>query len=179
MEWILNNKEWLFSGIGVVLITTILNFIPKRDSDYKLNYKFFVNLIAGIIVGSICDYHINPNKDFRLSIATYLISIIVLFIVVIVIVMIANSIITRVKTHISVKGLTLEDCRYVVMCKETNQYFQMDWTNYAEFEHKWNNILYIKHGSKILMYQKYRIFIKPLAWKLIKKRLKKEDDYEA
>ena len=176
MDWIVNNKEWLFDGIGVLILTTICNLIFKKE--YKINYKFFINLIAGIIVGRICDYRINLTKDIKLSVAIYLGSIVASFTIIMVLVMITKNIITRVKTHNAVKNLTLEDCRYVVMCKETNQYFEMDWTNYAEFEHKWNNILYIQYGSKILMYHKYRIFVKPLAWKLIKKKLKKEDDYE-
>jgi len=29
-EWIIANKEWLFSGIGAVLVTWIVQFIVKR-----------------------------------------------------------------------------------------------------------------------------------------------------
>lgn len=29
-NWILENKEWLFSGIGVLVITLILNFIFRN-----------------------------------------------------------------------------------------------------------------------------------------------------
>jgi len=48
MEWILENKEWIFSGLGVaVLSSIILLFKKKRDSinqtqksgDNSLNYQ--------------------------------------------------------------------------------------------------------------------------------------------
>ncbi len=35
MEWILTNKEWIFSGIGVLIITLIINFFIKRKSKHK------------------------------------------------------------------------------------------------------------------------------------------------
>jgi len=31
MEWILNNKEWIFSGIGVLALTLIINYILKKN----------------------------------------------------------------------------------------------------------------------------------------------------
>lgn len=37
MDWIIENKEWLFSGIGVVCITTIGSVLFKRKKDSKVN----------------------------------------------------------------------------------------------------------------------------------------------
>jgi len=35
MEWIIQNKEWLFSGIGVLVISTILGTIIRIKSGEK------------------------------------------------------------------------------------------------------------------------------------------------
>ncbi|HGH7180305.1 TPA: hypothetical protein ACJMKL_002486 [Bacillus luti] len=32
MEWIIQNKEWLFSGIGVVIITGIIGLVFKNKT---------------------------------------------------------------------------------------------------------------------------------------------------
>lgn len=39
MEWIVNNKEWLFSGIGVVLISTILGFVFLKKGGISQTQK--------------------------------------------------------------------------------------------------------------------------------------------
>lgn len=35
MNWINENKEWIFSGVGVVIITFILNYFFKEKSISK------------------------------------------------------------------------------------------------------------------------------------------------
>lgn len=39
MDWIISNKEWIFSGIGVVILGTILRlfFLKKGNSDSSTN----------------------------------------------------------------------------------------------------------------------------------------------
>jgi hypothetical protein len=32
MEWFLNNKEWIFSGIGVFLLGLIINIVFRKKS---------------------------------------------------------------------------------------------------------------------------------------------------
>jgi len=36
MEWIMNNKEWIFSGIGVAIISLIIGlFLKKKSTKMK------------------------------------------------------------------------------------------------------------------------------------------------
>lgn len=35
MQWILNNKEWLFSGIGVLVLSAIMGLIFRKKSASK------------------------------------------------------------------------------------------------------------------------------------------------
>lgn len=37
IEWMINNKEWFFSGIGVVVLGWIVNFIFARNRDTSKN----------------------------------------------------------------------------------------------------------------------------------------------
>ena len=36
MNWIIENKEWIFSGIGVLIIGTILNYFSDNKKDKKI-----------------------------------------------------------------------------------------------------------------------------------------------
>jgi hypothetical protein len=35
LSWIVENKEWLFSGIGVIVITTIIGFIFNKKNPQQ------------------------------------------------------------------------------------------------------------------------------------------------
>ena len=37
MEWILDNKEWIFSGIGVFILSLIIGVVARRKSIQKQN----------------------------------------------------------------------------------------------------------------------------------------------
>lgn len=39
MQWIIDNKEWIFSGIGVFIISLIIGLFMKRDSSSKQNQE--------------------------------------------------------------------------------------------------------------------------------------------
>lgn len=39
MEWIINNKEWLFSGIGVVVLTGIISLLIKNIKGKQKDYQ--------------------------------------------------------------------------------------------------------------------------------------------
>lgn len=62
MEWILNNKDWIFSGIGVVVVGWILNLIFKKEkqvepvSNNNNNNSNIVNINVG-------DTSNNPAKS--------------------------------------------------------------------------------------------------------------------
>jgi len=55
MQWVLDNKEWLFSGIGIVFITVIISFLNKRHNpkqvqksgDNSTNYQAGGNIQIG------------------------------------------------------------------------------------------------------------------------------------
>jgi predicted tellurium resistance membrane protein TerC len=36
IEWIIANKEWIFSGIGVLVITIVLNLIFRKKSEKQI-----------------------------------------------------------------------------------------------------------------------------------------------
>ncbi|HZH60697.1 MAG TPA: hypothetical protein VEY70_14210 [Metabacillus sp.] len=49
MEWIMENKEWVFSGIGVFILSTIVTLMVRKSSN---NQKQKVgNNSTGIQVG--------------------------------------------------------------------------------------------------------------------------------
>ena len=35
MEWIINNKEWLFSGVGVVIIVAVIRYLWTKSKTKK------------------------------------------------------------------------------------------------------------------------------------------------
>jgi len=37
MEWILNNKEWIFSGIGVAVISLAIGLVCKKKSEKSIH----------------------------------------------------------------------------------------------------------------------------------------------
>ena len=39
MQWIMDNKEWLFSGAGIFLLTAIIALINKNKSSLKQSQK--------------------------------------------------------------------------------------------------------------------------------------------
>lgn len=39
MNWIIDNKEWLFSGLGIFLITLIIGIFKKRGSSNSQSLK--------------------------------------------------------------------------------------------------------------------------------------------
>jgi hypothetical protein len=40
MNWILENKEWIFSGAGIFIITLLFTFLQKRKkADKKIKMK--------------------------------------------------------------------------------------------------------------------------------------------
>lgn len=39
MQWIFNNKEWVFSGIGVFVLTVIVGFFFKKKSSITQTQK--------------------------------------------------------------------------------------------------------------------------------------------
>jgi hypothetical protein len=39
MNWIINNTEWIFSGIGVAIISFIIGLFLKNKSTKKLTMK--------------------------------------------------------------------------------------------------------------------------------------------
>lgn len=39
MQWILDNKEWLFSGLGIFILTLIFSFFAKNKNVTKQSQK--------------------------------------------------------------------------------------------------------------------------------------------
>ena len=39
MQWLIDNKEWIFSGVGVVILSFIIRFFIKQQNDVKQSQK--------------------------------------------------------------------------------------------------------------------------------------------
>jgi hypothetical protein len=39
LEWIIDNKEWVFSGVGAVILTTVLGFLFKKKNGARINQE--------------------------------------------------------------------------------------------------------------------------------------------
>ena len=59
MQWILDNKEWLFSGLGIVVITIAISLFSKKDKSKQTQKsgKNSTNYQAG------GDINIGNNND--------------------------------------------------------------------------------------------------------------------
>ena len=137
---------------------------------FKLMPRFYVLLLIGIIIGSCVDYCINNDRDFRLSICYFGLSILMTF-------TIYNGvqcIKTRRTIRKTVRNLSLDDCIYVSKCYHQNEYFyfRID-GSYIEFETKWKSVLYVPRGKMIAFHEPYKIYVNEYAYKLVKKRLHK------
>ena len=60
MQWILDNKEWFFSGIGIFVISGILKLISKKKSITKQSQKSGAKSINYQAGG---DIHIGYKND--------------------------------------------------------------------------------------------------------------------
>jgi len=60
MQWIIDNKEWLFSGAGIFLITAIIALINKNKSSLKQSQKSGNNSTSYQSGG---DMHIGGKND--------------------------------------------------------------------------------------------------------------------
>lgn len=48
LEWIAENKDWIFSGIGVTVVASVFGII-KSKAGFKLTYHFFATLFVAVI----------------------------------------------------------------------------------------------------------------------------------
>jgi hypothetical protein len=62
MEYLIDNKEWIFSGIGVLIVGAIINFFKKKD-DYKNQ--------ASINQGGHNNFQVNGDVSNSNNITTY------------------------------------------------------------------------------------------------------------
>jgi len=50
MEWLIENKEWVFSGIGVFALTLIVTVLRRKGNSYKQSQKggdYSINIQSG------------------------------------------------------------------------------------------------------------------------------------
>lgn len=60
MQWIIDNKEWLFSGAGIFIITTIIALAIKKKPSSKQSQKSGNNSTSYQAGG---DVHIGDKYD--------------------------------------------------------------------------------------------------------------------
>lgn len=64
IDWFTSNKEWVFSGIGAVIIATIIAWFLRRSSSKKQIQKSGNNSI-NIQVGDNLNIHTKETEDDR------------------------------------------------------------------------------------------------------------------
>ncbi|MCL2722329.1 MAG: hypothetical protein FWD47_13450 [Treponema sp.] len=173
--FILENKEWIFSGVGVAIILAILGISQHRarkngEVKFKLTPRFYIVLFIGIVLGFGADYYFNLNEDWRLRFFIFGITILLSFA--------SNSLVCKIKTKVavykSVRSLSEDDCKYVVNCQDNNEYFTFTGGGEKiEFDIKWDKILYVPTGKMVQLYEPYKICVYNYAYRLAKKRLRK------
>jgi hypothetical protein len=73
MQWIINNKEWIFSGIGAVIVAAIIQYFWTKSknkkviaNDSSINQSMGTNITSG--EGNVKfeknkqEVNVNPNK---------------------------------------------------------------------------------------------------------------------
>lgn len=168
-NWIFENKDWIFSGIGATILTLIFGRV-KQKAGFKFTYQFYALLFMGIVLFFGVDYFINFNGDWRLRIFLFGITIIVTFLI--------DYIVRKLKRIFavkrSVKRLSLEDCKYVIDCYKLDKF-----VSFVNFTHpldgKWDNILYLRTGSKIVLEEPYKVYVYEYAYKLARKKLNRSN----
>lgn len=166
VNWIAENKDWLFSGLGVAVLTIIFE-TAKRKAGFKLTYQFYALLFVGVVLSFGVDYFVNFHGDWRLRIFLFGITIIATFLI--------DFIIQKLKQILTVKRavkcLSIEDCKHVIDCYKTDIFvsFNMDLT--YPLDGKWDKILYLRTGSKIALGEPYKVYVYEYAYKLARKKL--------
>ncbi len=60
MDWIIDNKEWIFSGIGVSVVVFVMSLFIKSKKNNTLNQSSGKNSIN---IQSANDINIGNNND--------------------------------------------------------------------------------------------------------------------
>ncbi len=61
LEWIGNNLQWIFSGIGVLFLTIIAFFLKRRNTEYTEQIKQVAKRYVDMLDGKIHGYHNIPG----------------------------------------------------------------------------------------------------------------------
>ena len=138
LEWIAENKDWIFSGIGVTVVASVFGII-KSKAGFKLTYHFFATLFVAVILALGIDYFFNYDGDFRLRLFIFGLTVICTFMV--------ESRIHILKQKIEIRKavneLSLDDCEYVVQCHRGTETFKFDFESVSSLPSKFDNILYV------------------------------------
>ena len=168
LEWIAENKDWIFSGIGVTVVASVFGII-KSKAGFKLTYHFFATLFVAVILSLGFDYFFNYDGDFRLRLFIFGLTVICTFMV--------ESRIHILKQKIEIRKavneLSLDDCEYVVQCHRGTETFKFDFESVSSLPSKFDNIRYVPTGEKIIINKPYEICVYKYAYKLVKRRMKK------
>ncbi len=170
INWMIENKEWLFSGIGVTILAAIMTK-AKKKTEFELTSGSWIILFISITLTCGVDYFINQHQDWRLRFFIFGIISLALFVIEI----FKWFIIRKYNVKQAVKELSLEDCRHVVKCYQGNEYVTYHLKAENPLPAKWNNILYVDTGAMLMMEHPYQVCVYKDAYILVKKRLGSED----
>jgi len=142
--------------------------------DFRLKFNFFIVLVIALVVGVGLDYFLSHSEDVRVRLFIYGVSLILIFVL-------HKSYHTarqkakrRIHTQRAVKTLTFDECKYVMKCQTDIECLTLEFNLYASFQEKWKHVLFIPHSKHYELTAPYQIFVYPLAYKLIVKRVNKE-----
>lgn len=170
MQWLSDNREWVFSGIGATVIAAIFGII-KSKTGFKLTHRFYILAFLSVVLFLGVDYFVNYEGDLRLRFFIFGIAVILTFSSEWAI----HHIIQKHKVRKAVKELSLEDCKYVLKCHSGTEIFKFDFHSVSSLPSKFDNILYIPTGDRIIINKPYEICVYKYAYKVAKKRIKKDN----
>lgn len=169
LNWIYENIEWFFSGLGISMLTLVFG-VAKKQVGFKLTFHFYMLLFVGIVFDFGADYFFNFSGDWRLRIFIFGLVILATFII--------GKFISHIKqmhkVRKAVSRLTTKDCDYVLNCYQHDEYFYFELNgDYFKFEAKWENVLHVPRGTRVIINEPYKTCVYEYAYKLAKKRINK------
>lgn len=166
VNWINENKEWLFSGAGVTLLAAVIG-VAKRKAGFKLTYRFYILIFVSLTLTFGTDYIVNQPHDWRITAFIFGLITMILFVFHEYI----EHVIQKNNVKRAVRNLSLADCRYVVKCYRESEYVTYNLRKQHPLPAKWDHILYVDAGQMIIMDHPYQVRVYEYAYKQVMKKL--------
>ncbi|MCL2378483.1 MAG: hypothetical protein FWC77_05075 [Defluviitaleaceae bacterium] len=168
VEWIYENRSWIFSGVGAAILGLILRK-AKGKAEFELTFRFYALLFTATIAAFGFDYLFNYSEDWRLRVFIFGTVIIATFV--------AHTCISHLRRRYAkariINRLSIDDCAYVIKCYEEDVYFRFESLGDGiGFDSKWEGVLLVPRGRYVELYSSYKIVACRYAYKLAKRKLR-------